>query len=43
MHYVLKDDGKTITMTNGDEVPISKYAAKEYRIARDRFLLKYGD
>lgn len=43
MNYILKDDGKTITMTNGDVIPISKYAAKEYRIARSRFLLKYGN
>ncbi len=43
MHYVLKDDGKTITMSNGDEIPISKYAAKEYRLARTQFLLKYGN
>lgn len=43
LYYVLKDDGKTITMTNGAEIPISKYAAKEYRTARDRFLLKYGN
>ena len=43
MHYILKDDGKTITMSNGDEVPISKYAVKEYRMARTQFLLKYGN
>ncbi len=42
MFYIVKDDSKFITMSNGDTIPISKYLVKDYRIAHSQFLLKYG-
>lgn len=43
MNYIVKDDGKNITLSNGDIVPISRNFTKDYRIARTNFLLKYGN
>lgn len=39
--YVDRDDGKTITMKNGEKIPISKRALQDYRMRRNDYIWNY--